>query len=206
MGARTRVIAARAGITEAILYQYFASKDELFAQAVLQPVQVQALALSEALHRCVVEGVAADGTPLESAGEGVEAVLTSSLVIVLGALESMLPLLGVAVLANRREGASTYRADIHRAVTEVLADVDAPLAPVRTVADDSLMLTVLAMCLGPVIDAHFREAELDVPGVAGQAAALLVHGLARPPVRGTRRPTPRAVTAAPRKPRRRSGS
>ena len=49
----------------------------------------------------------------------------------------------------------------------------------RAVADDPLMLTLFAMSLGPVLDAHFREVTLDVDGVAAHTAAMLLHGLGR---------------------------
>src|SRR5215217_5114597 len=38
-GARTRDIADRAGITEALLYRHFASKQELFEEAIVTPLE-----------------------------------------------------------------------------------------------------------------------------------------------------------------------
>ena len=38
-GARTRDIAAEAGVNEALLYRHFASKEELFEAAVVEPLQ-----------------------------------------------------------------------------------------------------------------------------------------------------------------------
>ena len=37
-GARTRDIAERAGVTEALLYRHFASKEELFEEAIVAPL------------------------------------------------------------------------------------------------------------------------------------------------------------------------
>src|SRR5207344_2664777 len=37
-GARTKDIAERAGITEAVIYRHFASKEELFEEAILSPL------------------------------------------------------------------------------------------------------------------------------------------------------------------------
>ncbi len=68
-------------------------------------------------------------------------------------------------------------------MADVLGDVGRDLGPVRGVGDDPLLLTLLAMSLGPVLDALFREVELDVEAVASQTATLLVHGLAHPPKR-----------------------
>jgi AcrR family transcriptional regulator len=175
-GARTRVIAARADITEAILYKHVASKDELFEVAVLEPVQQQAVRMADVLRESI--------RAAEAAGESDrEALLKDAHTIVLQGLCTMLPLLGVAILADRREATANYRDGLYTAMATVLGDVGSDLGPVRGVGDDPLLLTVLAMSLGPVLDALFREVELDVEAVASQTAALLVHGLSTPPKR-----------------------
>jgi AcrR family transcriptional regulator len=193
-GARTRVIAERAGITEAILYKHVASKDELFEVAVLQPVREQSVRMADVLRESI--------RTAEAAGvDDREALLRDAHTIVLNGLQKFLPLLGVAILADRREATQEYRHQLYTAMADVLGDVGRDLGPVRGVGDDPLLLTLLAMSLGPVLDALFREVELDVDAVAAQTAALIVHGLAQPPRR-----TKPATTPAPRqKPRTRSG-
>lgn len=185
-GARTRVIAQRAGITEAILYQHVASKEELFEIAVLEPVRRQAVGMADFLRETV--------RAAEAAGEGDrEVLLKEAHVIVLKGLRRMLPLLGVAILADRREATADYRHGLYTAMADVLGDVGRDLGPVRSIGDDPLLLTLLAMSLGPVLDAIFREVELDVEAVASQTAALLVHGLAKPPARLARAKPPSAA-------------
>lgn len=173
-GARTRVIAERAGITEAILYKHVASKDELFEVAVLQPVREQAVLMADVLRDSI--------RAAEAAGEDDrEVLLKAAHVIVLDGLNRMLPLLGVAILADRREATADYRRGLYTAMAEVLGDVGRDLGPVRSVGDDPLLLTLLAMSLGPALDALFRDVPMDVEAVASQTAALLVHGLSKPP-------------------------
>lgn len=175
-GARTRVIAQEAGITEAILYQHFASKEDLFETAVLLPVQDRSVALAERLR-----------TSLRAAEEGGEedreVLLRDAHRLVLEGLTDILPLLGVAILADRREATADYRMNLYTAMAEVLSDVGRDLSPVRGVADDPLLLTLLAMSLGPVLHAHFRGATLDVDAVSRQTATMLVYGLSKPPRR-----------------------
>ena len=191
-GARTRVIAERAGITEAILYKHVASKDELFEVAVLQPVREQSVKMADVLRESI--------RAAEAAGEDDrEALLRDAHTIVLNGLVKFLPLLGVAILADRREATQDYRGQLYTAMAEVLGDVGRDLGPVRGVGDDPLLLTLLAMSLGPVLDALFREVELDVEAVAAQTAALLVHGLAHPPKRTAAK---KPVTPAPPQKRR----
>lgn len=198
-GARTRVIAERAGITEAILYKHVASKDELFEVAVLQPVREQSVKMADVLRESI--------RAAEAAGEeDREALLRDAHTIVLNGLHKFLPLLGVAILADRREATAEYRHGLYTAMADVLGDVGRDLGPVRSVGDDPLLLTLLAMSLGPVLDAIFREVELDVQKVAEQTAALLVHGLAHPPKRPSRSSPSapaRAKPATPAPPQRR---
>ena len=100
------MIASQAGITEAILYQHFASKEELFEVAVLTPVQEKSIVLAEQLHAWV-------RTAQEAGAQNKEVVLREAHRIVLVGLAELVPLLGVAILADRRERTAGFRGDMY---------------------------------------------------------------------------------------------
>lgn len=92
-GARTSTIADAAGVAESMLYRHFASKQELFEVAVVEPVAD------------FVEGVisGADGL-LDWDGPGSRAFYESFL----ETMTAVLPLLGVALFSDAREGRRFY--------------------------------------------------------------------------------------------------
>jgi AcrR family transcriptional regulator len=92
-GARTSTIADAAGVAESMLYRHFTSKQELFEVAVVEPVAD------------FVEGVisGADGL-LDWDGPGSRAFYESFL----ETMAAVLPLLGVALFSDAREGRRFY--------------------------------------------------------------------------------------------------
>jgi len=97
-GAKTREIAQAANVTETILYRHFASKQEIFEAAVLQPV----------------EQLATDLTRLTAAfsGIGPEERLERSIEVqgeIRRGVHEITPLLGLALFAQREAGGDFYR-------------------------------------------------------------------------------------------------
>lgn len=96
-GARTRAIAERAEVTEAVLYRHFASKEEIFEAAVLQP-------LSAGFDRLLERSREALGVerPRE---ERIAALQT----VWLEDLEALVLLLGVGLFSSQDIGRDCYQ-------------------------------------------------------------------------------------------------
>lgn len=164
-GARTRVIAEQAGVTEAVLYRHFASKEELYGVAVLDPL---AAGLDELLERSRAAVTAV--TPVEERLAALQAEW-------LDGMAALLPLLGVALFSDQETGRSCYR-------TLVAPFLDAMLA---TMSDAGLVnggrdgWTVVRAAFGMnmllVIDAANRRDRADSSALVAQLTDLYFFGL-----------------------------
>lgn len=139
-GARMRDIAARAGINEALVYQHFTSKDELFEEAVVAR-------LEETLAKLVAES----GQPpaeFDETGKTMHARTLHYVRDLLAMMEEVGPLLGVVFFGD------TEAAGVH------LRDRIAPyLAQVRAVVEANL----------PSWRHHDFDPELSVQAIFGAA-------------------------------------
>lgn len=174
IGARTRLIAERSNINEAVLYKHFASKDELFQAAVLEPLGERIVLLSEQVQAILDDEDREDRVALL---EALERVL-------LDAMREIVPLLGVALFSGRDVGHAYYREHVYGGIGGGLAAQLGQLGlPERPAGPARLVTFLLGMALGPALDAHFRGVRLNTARIARQAATMLVHGLAAPPRR-----------------------
>lgn len=111
-GARTRAIAERATVTEAVLYRHFASKEEIFEAAVLVPLSAGLDLLLERSR----EALRSDRSPEDRIAELHRVWLSE--------LEQLVPLLGVALFSNQATGRVCYQ-------TRVVPFLDAMLEETR---------------------------------------------------------------------------
>ena len=163
-GSRTRTIAEQAGITEAVLYRHFESKEEIFEAAVLQPLRAQ---LDDLLERSRALLAGGDERPR----------LTMRLESLwLEQLQEIVPLLGPALFDDEVLGRQCYR-DIVLPFLQRFqtAAVVAGLLPageasvlVRAMFGTNLLLVLDRLQLGQGV---------DIPSLAGQLSDLYSLGL-----------------------------
>jgi AcrR family transcriptional regulator len=167
-GARTRAIAERAEITEAVLYRHFASKEEIFDAAVLAP-------LGELLDELLVRSrdtLRAGG----SEGQLVTAVET----VLLDVTTRMAPLLGVALFSDQAAGRKCYRSRVAPFLDALLAEFRAAgLVPARDGGTDgwAVVRAVFGLNLLLALDLGQTQREVDITDLVGQVADLLTLGL-----------------------------
>ncbi len=167
-GGRLRDIAERAGITEAYLYRYFASKDELYRAAVHEPVER------------IIDDFEAAVEELTSGGPITAADLVRRLnELMLGFMVAAVPYLGVALFSDLTGEDSFYRSQLHPRVygrtRDVLAAIDG--WPGRRVELDVLNRTMWSLNYGVALDGLLRDADIDVARAAKRVTQLYLLGI-----------------------------
>jgi AcrR family transcriptional regulator len=173
-GGRLRDIAERAGITEAYLYRYFTSKDELYHAAVHEPVER------------IIDGFEASIDELTAGPAITAAELVRRLnELMLGFMVAAVPYLGVALFSDLSGGDSFYRSSLYPRVygptKEVLAAIDG--WPGRRVELDVLNRTMWSLNYGVALDALLRDADVDIARAAKRVTQLYLLGI--PQFRGS---------------------
>lgn len=100
-GARTRDIAAEADVNEALLYRHFASKEELFEAAVVEPLQ------SAVAHLVQESGAPPDDS--ESSREEMVERTRLFLLDLIGVMQEVSPLLGIMMFGGDEPAAGYYK-------------------------------------------------------------------------------------------------
>ena len=167
-GGRLRDIAERAGITEAYLYRYFESKEDLYQAAVYQPVEElieEFAAKVEAIRRTE------DLTALD--------LLRLINEVMLEWMVAAAPYLGVTLLSDLTREEAYYKTTIHPRVYEPVEELlDAiPGWPGAGIDLDLVSNAMWALNYGIAIDAMLREVEVDVPKVARRVTRLYTVGI-----------------------------
>jgi AcrR family transcriptional regulator len=163
-GARTRTIAERAGITEAVLYRHFESKEEIFEAAVLDPLRAM---LGDLLER---------SEALLAAGEDRPRMVMRLESLWLERLAEIVPLLGPALFDDQAMGRDCYKKIVAPFLAGLeKASVDNGLLPaaearehIRAIFGTNLLL---------VLDRLQQGLEVDIPSLAGQLSDLYLLGL-----------------------------
>jgi AcrR family transcriptional regulator len=167
-GARTRAIAERAEITEAVLYRHFASKEEIFASAVLAPLDEL---LDELLTR-------SRDTLRAGGSEGHLVAATEA--IWLEVISRMAPLLGVALFSDQAAGRQYYRRQLVPFLDALLTEFQAAgLVPARDGGTDgwAVVRAIFGMNLLMALDLLQTERDVDAADLAGQLTDLLALGM-----------------------------
>lgn len=174
-GARTKDIAAAAGINEALLYRHFSSKEELFESAIVEP-------LEEAVARLVV----VSGIPpeeLDVTGEVMIERTRAFLRDLVDVLEEIAPLLGVMLFGDVGNATEHYGEQVTpllERITEVVGsnldswshrDFDVPL----------LVRIVFGSMWFEAVHARLAGRPLEKDRVADEIAQLIIRGLINPP-------------------------
>jgi AcrR family transcriptional regulator len=177
-GASMRQIATAVGVNQALLYQHFASKDELFEVAVIDP-------LVGVVADLLAEGDLIPGAEVEDKAAHVE----RGIVALLQAMGEVAPLLASLFFGSQGRGRQLYAERVQPLLAAV---ADAATADLGDWGDTERDLSVLvpavfSMCFGLAIDAEFRGIPLDVRALGPQLSRFVMHGIGAPPPRRRRR-------------------
>ena len=163
-GARTRTIAQYAGITEAVLYQHFTSKEDIFEAAVLQPL------------RALLDDLLERSRALLASGEDRPRLTMRLESLWLERLGEIVPLLGPALFDDQALGRRCYRDIVAPFLTRLEAEATSRgLLP----ADEAAVLVraIFGTNLLLVLDRLQQGQEIDIPSLAGQLSDLYSLGL-----------------------------
>ena len=181
VGARTRQIAEVAGVKEAILYSHFASKEEIFAAAVFDPLEELVSEIVERVN--VAAEIPDDHTKQRLFAEENQRALE--------VMYEVVPLLGVALFSNVELGRTFF---VERLAPLLEQWADATRLAMkgwehRRVDPRTVMISAWGMHFGLALDASMRGEELDVAKTSKQLVDLLYYGLAnKPPPKAKKQP------------------
>jgi AcrR family transcriptional regulator len=166
-GGRTREIADSIGVTEALLYHYFSSKEELFEAAILEPLQ----ALGEQLGDYANRQVFAD-SDLEARREESIRFHQKGLTVML----EVIPLLGVALFSDQKQGGRFYREQLAPLTDRFAAGLATTLEGWRHHdVDPELLARMILGTYGWIaLDSGFRRSKVDVPATAEKLTDMFV--------------------------------
>ena len=148
-GARTREIAAAAGVTPTVMYRYFATKEDLFAAAVIEPLED----LLEKIYMEHLEDLAS-APDVESRTQ----VLLYQSRTWLETMDEIAPLLGTALFSNARQGAVFYTERVFPAIQRVIEGLPSTIRGWggEDVDASTLAFTIFGAYFTVAMDRHFR--------------------------------------------------
>lgn len=163
-GARTRTIAEQAGITEAVLYRHFESKEEIFTAAVLEPL------------RALLDDLLDRSRALLAGGEARPRLVMRLESLWLERLAEIVPLLGPALFDDQALGRECYRGIVAPFLDGLArAAVENGLLPPGEAAE--LVRAIFGTNLLLVLDRLQQGQDVDIPSLAGQLSDLYLLGL-----------------------------
>jgi len=162
-GATTRAIARAAGITEAVLYQHFSSKQDIFEQAMLESVNRDNQVLMSKLN-------ALAGTADSTLADTVRA--EGELLTEIGRL---LPAIGALFYADPQSGRTNYTDLTAPAFARQVDELAGTAAGKKSVS--AFLTMAYGINLGIALHYQFTGETLDVDEVSSQVARLLRTGI-----------------------------
>jgi len=167
-GARTKDIAERAGVNEALLFRHFENKDEIFHEAVIVPL------------------IEAMGTPTSPDDlidiDDIQAAKVASTVAtmrrLLEVMETAAPLLGIVLFADNARAKELYRKEISPildAGAQRLRDRYGTWKH-RPFDPDLMPRVAMGMCLFVALDSYFSDRKLDLDATAREFATIITQG------------------------------
>jgi len=182
-GARTREIAAAAGVTPTVMYRYFTTKDELFVAAIVEPLE----SLLNELYFEQLNDLASAPT-----SEQREKLLQHYSRTWLETMDQIAPLLGAALFSNSRNGAEFYSERVLPAIRRLVSSLP---TTIRGWGGDDVNAEVLAFTIfgayfTAAIDRHFRGEDRRTDDLLVQNLAdQIVYGvMPRPAADRSRKP------------------
>jgi TetR/AcrR family transcriptional regulator len=173
-GAKTKDIAEATGVTEAMLYRFFDSKQQLFEAAVTEPLE-KAVASVLAFQT--------SRTPRPAGTDGTRLVKEQSVeffVSLLVAMREIAPLLGIVLFSDEQEGSRYYRERIapnYQRLRDVVTE-NLPTWDGRDFDPDILVRITLGMCWILAVDERFTpDAEYRPDEVARELVELVFDGI-----------------------------
>jgi AcrR family transcriptional regulator len=166
-GTTIKVIAAQAQISEGVIYRHFESKDELFFEAIVEPLRSAVAS--------VVEEVS-DFDPASFTSGDLDEMTMRFWATMIRSMEKILPLLGLVLFGETDRARKFYRGSFTDAVDE-LADTWQSIYdhhevdyPSRVVA-----LSSIGVALAFALDARYNR-EHDLDALAGSLVELTQRG------------------------------
>jgi AcrR family transcriptional regulator len=162
----TSEIARRAGVTQPVLYQHFASKEDLYADAVLAPLSAHLDVLVERVRGAVVAEPDREGRLARIEEHWIATMVEAG------------PFLGAVMFARRETAAVQYRAVVTPRLREICDLLRQHVLPEGMPEDAAwrYVRAVFGMNLLIVFDAMQRDEAPDVTALARDLNLLLRDG------------------------------
>lgn len=166
--ARISDIAQLAGVNVALLYRYFDSKEQMFEEAIVDPID-------HLLQDVLAQTIAGS---INGSSEAVKIFYRSLLLVFVEYLD----LFNVVLFRDRDSGQEFYLRRIAPFIDSLADQVRRASDLWSQTANPTLTAPMcVGMCWGVAMDAHFRGVELDADVVAEVLTAMTVNGLSSPP-------------------------
>ncbi|MEA2673806.1 MAG: hypothetical protein QOI92_998 [Chloroflexota bacterium] len=171
-GTRVRDLAAAAGVNEALLYHYFASKEDLFEAAITQPLDA------------AVEGTAEKAVPAFDASGAVMRAQTEAFIYdLLKAMQQATPLLGLVLFGDHASGRRYWRERFEPALERIRAVARRNVAhwPHREYDPELVVDMIFGTTLFLALEDRFRGGKKrDLHIAARELCNVLFDGIAVP--------------------------
>lgn len=183
-GTTIRAIAQQAKISEGVIYQHFESKDELFFEAIVEPLRT-------AIESVVDE--VGDFNPVRSANDDIAELTRRFWSTMIKTMEQILPLLGLVLFGETARARTFYRGPFTDAVNE-LAETWQRIYDENGIDYNARAVTLssIGMAIAFSLDSRYKR-DFDLESTVESLAALS-HGDFWPPL-----PEPNVAKTSKRK-------